>query len=613
MQALLELGSLAVVDGRAVLAKVEVDPDTVQGTILARVDRLGARERTLLQHAAVIGRSFSTELIQAVVGEDEVQGSLEELARAQLLVAEGPDRWSFKHALIQEVVYETLLLRQKGMHRRVAEALEARAGEDPAFLEALAEHYAKAEVREKARHYALAAGDLASERMGFVEARARYETAFRLWGEGDEEGRLELLMKLGWARLYGGDVGAARTAYVEAEAGWKAGDVVRAGGALAGLGRVLWIAGEGERAGQALKRAIEVLEPGGPSRELLRAYLWGSTQRMLLGQTDDSVALATRGLEIAEALRLDGARSQLLNNLGVCLAQRGDPAALDRLREALELAERSGDTEALGRIYTNLPSTLAWFSRHREAVELCERGREVMRKLGAPNFEQFIAANEASCLMEMGRYEDAEALAREALEQQRVIGGVPGIVNSGMTLADSMTRRGRYEDAARLLDEVLPLARGLGGAEFLSQALAVQARLEQARGNLATARQAIAEAAQEVMATPSVSHVFVVLALAAQLLPEERTRELLHRAKPAAIDPAFQAIVAKAAAILAADRVLFAKAADLNAALELPYQEARCRLEAGELDRAAGTIDRLGIQDGPLGARLRQLRNGTAS
>src|SRR5204862_3336576 len=122
-----------------------------------------------------------------------------ELAGAQLILSQGPGQWTFKHALIQEVVYETLLLRQRrDLHRRVAEALEAQAGDDPAFLEALAEHYARAEVPEKARAYAMRAGDLAIQRMGFVEAKDRFETALRVWGEGDEEGRLELLAKLGW-------------------------------------------------------------------------------------------------------------------------------------------------------------------------------------------------------------------------------------------------------------------------------------------------------------------------------------------------------------------------------------------------------------------------------
>src|SRR5207247_2111064 len=161
LQALLELGSLAVVDGTAVLAKVEVEiPDTVQGTILARVDRLDQRTRSVLQHAAVLGRGSTTELLEAVVGDGTVAGDLAALARAQLVVTPAPGEWSFKHALIQEVTYETLLLRnRRDLHEKVARALEDRAGDDPTLLEALAEHYAKAEAPEKARRYALAAGD----------------------------------------------------------------------------------------------------------------------------------------------------------------------------------------------------------------------------------------------------------------------------------------------------------------------------------------------------------------------------------------------------------------------------------------------------------------------
>src|SRR5204863_9490726 len=98
LQVLMELGSLAVVDGTAVLARVEVEiPETVQGTILARVDRLAPAERELLHQAAVLGRAFSTDMLQAVVGRDDVAPSLEELARAQLLVSQGPHQWAFKH------------------------------------------------------------------------------------------------------------------------------------------------------------------------------------------------------------------------------------------------------------------------------------------------------------------------------------------------------------------------------------------------------------------------------------------------------------------------------------------------------------------------------------
>jgi class 3 adenylate cyclase/tetratricopeptide (TPR) repeat protein len=610
LQALLELGSLAVVDGTAVLAKVEMDvPDTVQGTILARMDRLGPRERSLLHHAAVIGRSFSTELLEAVIGDDGVSSALDELVRSQLLVAQGPDQWAFKHALIQEVTYDTLLLRQRReLHLKVAHALEAQAGEDPAFLELLAEHYSQAEATEEARRYALAAGDLASERMGFVEARSRYETAYRLWGEGDERGRLELLDKLGWTRLMAGDNRGAKTALLEAEAGWRRlGEAGRAGAALAILSRAQWISGEGDRARESIERAIQDLEPAGPSPELVRAYMNGSTTNMLLGRFDRSIPFARRGLEIAEQLGLDGPRSQLLNTLGVCLSSEGDPSGIDHLREALELAERSGEAEAIGRAYTNLPSMLSNYGQNRAAVELEERGREVLRRLGAMGIEQFIRANEASGLLELGRYEDAEAMARESMDDARAMGAVPGMVNAGITRADVAIRKGRFDDARRVMDELLPLARGLGGTEFLMQALAVEAELEWSRGNLAAAGQSLAEAVDIVLESSTVIHTLYVLALAAAL-KAERVAEVLERVRGRGHDAVFAGALAEAEGWLSSDRDRFAQAADLYASLELPYQEARAAIEAGQLDRAGAIINKFGLENGPLGARFHELR-----
>lgn len=611
LQALLELGSLAVVDGRAVLAKVEMEiPDTVQGTILARVDRLGPAERAVLHHAAVLGRSFSTELIDAIVGDGQsVAGALEELTRAQLVVAQGPDRWAFKHALIQEVTYETLLLRQrKELHRKIAEALEERAADDPASLEVLAEHYARAEVPEKARAYAVKAGDMASQRMGFVEAKGRYETALRLWGEGDEEGRLDLMMNLAQAALLGGDEATARTTLVEAEARWRElGNIRKAGAALASLGRVYWVTGESDRGAEVLSRAVQLLEPEGPSPELVWAFVWTSTLNMLGGRVDVALSFATRGLAMAEQLAMEGAQSHLLNNIGCCECFTGDPSGLDRIRRALELAESSGEAEAIGRAHVNLPSTLADFSYNQEAVALCRKGREVMRKLGSPTFEWFIAANEAFSLVALGEYRPAEALARAAMAERSVL-GAPGLVNAGGNLGWLCTRLGRFEEARQVFDEILPLARGVGGAEFLSRFLRGQAELEEARGNLAAARQAMEEAVQIVFETPSTGHWFMVLPQAARLLPKEEATILMDRVAGRAKHRAFEANVIEAEGYLTQNDELLRKAADMYRSFELPYEEARCRLEAGEPDRAREIIERYGLHDGPLGALLRERR-----
>jgi len=297
-----------------------------------------------------------------------------------------------------------------------------------------------------------------------------------------------------------------------------------------------------------------------------------------------------------------------MNNVGVCESMLGDPGGLDRVRESMRLAEESGDAEAIGRAYSNLPATLAMYLRHGEAAEISNRGREVSRRLGAPGYEWFHAANEASSLAELGRYEDAEALAQESLEHTRTVKAAPGIANAGATLVQTLLPRGRYEEAREIMDEIVPIARGLGGNEFLALCLRLEAELELARGNINAARLAIQEALDVVLATPAVWHVLELLLPTAQLLPE-RAEALLERVRPAVRDPAFQATVEEAEGVLYGDRDRFARAADIYRSFDVSYREARCRLESGDLDRARELIRRFGLENGPLGARLREIES----
>ncbi len=614
LQALVELGSLAVVDGQAVLAKVDVAvPDTVQGTILARVDRLGERERSVLQHAAVLGRASSIDLLEAVMGEGDLSEPLAALTRSQLLVMPRPGEWEFKHALIQEVTYETLLLRRRReLHLGVARALEARAGDDPGLLEELAEHYARADAPEQARGYAVAAGDLAQERMGFVEARRRYEAALRLWGEGDEKGRLELLSKLGRAASLSGDVPGARTALVEAAEGWeRLGERHRAGGALAQLGRVYWQSAEAGRAAETLERAIAMLGDEA-SPELVDAYVRASALHMLSGRLAEGTRLAVRGIELAESLGLEGSRSHLLNTLGACEVFAGNPEGVEKIAAALEIARSAGDAEALGRAYVNLSDTLVKAGRLREAVAVAEEGREAMRRAGSPNYEWFVAANGAHALVELGRLAEAEALARLMLEEHEAVLGAVGKSNAAGALVRALVRRGAYSEARTVADEMLPLTRGIGGADFLANALMFEAELESGRENAAAARQALREAADVVREEDARYHTVLLLPLAARLLPDEEVKSLLELAANVPSFPPADALRAEAEAVLADDTERLREAAGLYRALEMPYDEARCLIGAGELERASELVESFGFGDGPLGDALRAVASSAA-
>jgi class 3 adenylate cyclase/tetratricopeptide (TPR) repeat protein len=134
VQVLLDEGAL-VREGSATrltrpIAELKIPP-TVQGILAARIDRLLADEKDLLQTLAVIGKEFALSLVRAVVSksDDELTPMLSNLQLGEFIYEQpaiGDVEYSFKHALTQEVAYSSMLTeRRKALHRRTAEAIES--------------------------------------------------------------------------------------------------------------------------------------------------------------------------------------------------------------------------------------------------------------------------------------------------------------------------------------------------------------------------------------------------------------------------------------------------------------------------------------------------------
>jgi TOMM system kinase/cyclase fusion protein len=151
-------------------------PSTLHDSLMARLDRLSAA-RDLAQLGAVLGREFAYELLQAVSPLDEptLQQGLVQLVDAELVYQRGlppQSRYIFKHALIQEAAYQSLLrsTRQR-YHQRTAQVLEAQFPETVETQpELLAHHYTEAGLAEPAIPYWQRAGQYATEHSAHVEA-----------------------------------------------------------------------------------------------------------------------------------------------------------------------------------------------------------------------------------------------------------------------------------------------------------------------------------------------------------------------------------------------------------------------------------------------------------
>jgi class 3 adenylate cyclase/predicted ATPase len=185
-------------------------PATLHDSLLARLDHL-APAKEVAQIGAAIGRQFSHALLVDVAGrpEPELHAALDELVLSGIIFRRGapPEvTYSFKHALVQDVAYSTLLKsRRQQLHARIAEVLDDRFREttEP---ELLAEHCIRAGLAERAVDHLWAAGRRAFEGFAPVEAVAHLTKALELLeslphGPEQERQELEITKFLGWALI----------------------------------------------------------------------------------------------------------------------------------------------------------------------------------------------------------------------------------------------------------------------------------------------------------------------------------------------------------------------------------------------------------------------------
>jgi adenylate cyclase len=471
----------------------EVDvPATLHGLLLSRVDRLQPDDRRLLQEASTLGVTFDDALLRAIATDTRAaEAALDRLVELDLLqqTRDGATagRYQFVHALVRDVVYQTLLhSRRTALHERAARALEAATGAHPerlSDLEALGHHWSLSSDKQKGARYLVAAGDWARAVYANEDAIRHYGRALATLADcrdsdaliGSVRERLADLLALTGRR-------AEALAHYDAvrqqlETGPDPAAVARLYRKIGGLH---WEAGDRERAGSCFASGLERLGENGNPIE--RAQLFQETGRLAFRAGDNAAAIAWAERSLAEAGNAQEqpadseraresatTRAQAYNTLGVALARTGRLSeAVEQIEQSIRLAEAHDLLQATCRGYTNLSVLYSSLDPQR-SIETCHRGLAAAKKVGDLAFQSRLYANLAVAYCALTDRCEAEGVeaAEKAIDLDRRLGLLDHLAVPLIVLGQIHQCHGDHALAFASYQEALGLAEQVGEPQLL--------------------------------------------------------------------------------------------------------------------------------------------------
>ena len=443
-------------------------PETLSSVITTRIDRLDESARRVVQAASVLGREFRYDELSAVLADHDVDSSLIELQRRDILIetARIPKRvFRFRHALMQEAVYETVLLRRRTeIHALIADFLERI---HPERAETIAGHHLAARNPDRALPHVVEAGSRALAAFAIPEAIDRFEQALAILDtqtEPEPHGLRVTLEGLGRAREMRFDFEGAEAAYRRLRAeGERRGDLAMA---LSGRNKAAFMTGmvfaDLDAALSELASSEAAARSSDEGSGLAEACMYQCYLRTARGEFDDveyyMTELARLGEESGDVETILFGMVHLANTL--MYATEAD-RAIERGEKALARAEEAGHLKFQAEVLTNaLPFAYLQRDEIEAAMGCVERGMEIATRIGDHTSVTLAAIVQGKLAMSQGYYSEALALFRRAEAAARST-GVPFYITLGRcvigTCYSSMGGAFR-EEVSQIHTETLELA-----------------------------------------------------------------------------------------------------------------------------------------------------------
>jgi predicted ATPase len=432
----------------------------------------------------VIGKEFPLELVRAVTDrdDDELEPILSELRFGEFIYEQptvSGTEYTFKHALTQEVAYNSILaVRRRAIHERAGEAIEARYVERPEdHLSELARHYRLGNNPAKAVRYSQLAAERAANRAAYGEAADTAAAALKLLDrlpDGTDRLRAELDLRMienSACVVLHGFASREHQLAVEriCELTEQLGEDALLLGGLANLANLYFARGEPMRTLELGRRCVDLAANTQDAEVLASAHLMAGYGAHGCGHLSEAVSYFRDGAFHAE--RVD----QQPLTLPVIPSSTGPTQVcsvlqlLGRGTEALELAEkglnRARESQHLFSLGFAL-TVVGWLYQYRREPEIARAHAQAAIALaeehGFSEWQAWGHFHHGWAMTELGHLEDGVSEMEAGITDFRRFGGAPKFPFTLAVLAQAYARLGRHDQALAMLDEALARVKSTG-------------------------------------------------------------------------------------------------------------------------------------------------------
>lgn len=456
------------------IGKIEI-PSSLHALIASRIDRLHSSAKSILQYASVIGREFS-DLLLKIVSDDPsfLPQTLELLQKKELVFELDADIeeiiYIFKHALTQQVAYESILLKKRKLfHLKVAEAIErllknSEKYQEIDFLDTLAQHFSQTDEIEKSIHYLMKAADQMDLQFNNEGAIENYQKALSKMEDLenlDPKQRVEALFRLAEVQVRIGQYACSEEQFKKLlQFGKNSKDNILLAKVSRRWGQIERLKGNSEKAFEYLNQSLEYSKLANDFEGEVRTYKVMASVWQMQHRLPEALKFLELGLEGARNLDHSQLIAEYLNDLGIYYISKAEYEKSEAaLTESLEKSTEGGFRSLQISSILNLGVVEYYRKNFESALQKFTEAEHIAQQIG--DFRNILISkhNRAEILKEFERYDEALPIFQECLDLASDMGNLSEALNNKILIGHIQSILEKHKEAKQILEECINLSK----------------------------------------------------------------------------------------------------------------------------------------------------------